>query len=171
MYFIAGGINDIIVCRGRLETSGDKRQKEKFWTFFKRGWDLVMRSNTEVILEDRWIANLRRLLSSGQSFFPSFSEQPPENENIDNVERREGRPTWLKPCWILKWSVSCCSVWKLIGHLSGQRRVFLGLEVEGEGRWCSTGKYFSTAECTSPVTTWVREVLKQKFGNFPQIAD
>ena len=33
MYFITGGINDIIVCRGRLETSGDKRQKEKFWTF------------------------------------------------------------------------------------------------------------------------------------------
>ena len=49
-----------------------------------------------------------------------------------------------------------------MSHLSGQRRGFAGEEEEegeggGEGRWCSTGKYFSTAECTSPVTTQVKK--------------
>ena len=159
MYFIAGGINDIIVCRGRLETSGDKRQKEKFWTFSREvetWWCRVI--NTEVILEDRWIANLRRLLSSGQSSFPSSSAQPPETRTSINTPRQAGtKNTWLKPCWLLKWLVSCCSSLKSSGQLIGQVSALLEFEdvveeeeVEG-GRWCSTGRYFSTAECASPV--------------------
>ena len=54
----------------------------------------MMPSNTEVILEDRWIANLRRLLSSGQSFFPSSSAQPPENRTSVNT-RQTGTKKYL----------------------------------------------------------------------------
>ena len=55
----------------------------------------MMPSNTEVILEDRWIANLRRLLSSGQSFFPSSSAQPPENRTSINTPRQKGTKKYL----------------------------------------------------------------------------
>ena len=51
--------------------------------------------NTEVILEDRWIANLRRLLSSRQSFFPSSSAQPPENRTSINTPRQKGTKKYL----------------------------------------------------------------------------
>ena len=55
----------------------------------------MMRSNTEVILEDRWIANLRRLLSSRQSFFPSSSAQPPEKRTSKSTPRQKGRQKYL----------------------------------------------------------------------------
>ena len=74
-------------------------------------------------------------------------------------DRQVWNNTWLKPCWLLKWLVSCCSSSKSCGQSIGQTSALLAfedvveeeeVEVEG-GRWCSTGRYFSTAECASPV--------------------